>query len=95
MIFSFKHKALEALWISGDITILPTAYLHEVIAILDLLDASEDINDLALLGGFRIEKIKQHTWSVTISVNGFETIGNITCLFKKNNAEAVDLNEYD
>lgn len=95
MIVSFKSSVLEQLWTTGDVTLLPFTYVYQVVEILDLLDASEKISDLALLGGFKIDEYKPDNWAVTVTVNNVEPIGSITCLFSNNNAHDVDLNEYN
>ncbi|WP_395345040.1 hypothetical protein PN836_009525 [Ningiella sp. W23] len=74
---------------------MPSTYAYEVISILDFLDASERISDLELLGGFKIEQFASDYWSVTVTVNGVEPIGSVTCLYKSGNALDVDLHEYD
>lgn len=95
MIVSFKSPVLEQLWTTGDVTLLPSIYVYEVIDILDLMDASEKITDLELLGGFKIDEYKPDNWAVTVTVNNVEPIGSVTCLFSNNNAHDVDLNEYN
>ena len=94
MIVSFKSEVLQELWTTGDVTLLPSTYVYDVIEILDLLDASESINDLDLLGGFKIEEYKIDNWSVTVTVNSVEPIGSVTCYYKQGNAYDVNLNEY-
>lgn len=96
MIVNFKSSVLEQLWVGGDVTLLPTTYVYEVIEILTILDASEKITDVELLGGFKIDNhIKPNNWAVTITVNNVEPIGSITCLYSDGNAHDVDLNEYN
>lgn len=95
MIISFKSTVLEQLWTSGDTSLLPSVYVHEVIDILDLLDASEKITDLELLGGFKLNEYKPDNWAVTVTVNNVEPVGSITCLFYKNDAHEVDLNQFN
>lgn len=95
MIVSFKSSVLEQLWIEGDVTLLPSTYTYEVIDILTILDASERITDVELLGGFNIDEYKTNNWAVTVTVNNVEPVGSITCLFSNGNAHDVDLNEYN
>lgn len=95
MIVSFKSKILHELWTTGDIALLPSAYVYDVIEILDLLDASESITDLELLGGFKIDEYQPSNWSVTVTVNSVEPVGSVTCYYKQSKAYDVDLNEYD
>lgn len=95
MIVSFESNILERLWVTGNVTLLPSAYVYEVIEVLDLLDASEQITDLELLGGFKISRVKPDFWAVTITVNNIEPVGSITCIFSNNNAYDVNLNQYD
>tara|TARA_B100002003_G_C13953217_1_gene462083 strand:+ start:179 stop:466 length:288 start_codon:yes stop_codon:yes gene_type:complete len=95
LIQSFKSPVLEELWTTGDVTLLPSIYVYEVIDILDLLDASEKIADLELLGGFKIEEYEGDRWAVTVTVNNVEPVGSITCLFAAGDANDVELNEFD
>lgn len=95
MIVNFKSIVLEQLWVDGDVTLLPNTYVYEVIDILTMLDASEKITDVELLGGFKIDEYKVDNWSVTVTVNNVEPIGSITCLYSNGNAHDVDLNEFD
>ena len=95
MIVSFKSSVLEALWCSGELSVLPTMYVYQVVEILDLMDSSEKISDLSLLGGFKIEEYEPHTWAVTVTVNNIEPIGSVTCVFKNNDAHDVDFNEFN
>tara|TARA_R110002167_G_scaffold366451_1_gene597532 strand:+ start:16101 stop:16388 length:288 start_codon:yes stop_codon:yes gene_type:complete len=95
VIVSFKSSVLEQLWIEGDVTLLPSTYTYEVIDILTILDASERITDVELLGGFNIDEYKTNNWAVTVTVNNVEPVGSITCLFSNGNAHDVDLNEYN
>mgnify|MGYP000650091198 CR=1 FL=1 len=95
MIVNFKSTVLEKLWVEGDVTLLPTTYIYEVIEILTILDASEKITDVELLGGFKIDEYKTNNWAVTVTVNNVEPIGSVTCLYSDGSAYDVDLNEYD
>ena len=95
MIVTFKSNVLKKLWITGDVTLLPSTYVYDVIEILDLLDASETITDLELLGGFKIDEYQPSTWAVTVTVNSVEPIGSVTCYYKQSKAYDMDLNEYD
>lgn len=94
MIVNFKSQVLELLWTQGDITILPNTYVYEVIDILTFLDAAEQITDIELLGGFKIDEYQPNNWAVTITVNNVEPIGSITCLYHNGKAHDVDLNEF-
>lgn len=80
---------------TGDVTLLPSTYVYEVIEILDLLDASERITDLVLLGGFKVDEYKPDNWAVTVTVNTVEPIGSVTCFYFDSNAHHVDFNEYN
>jgi plasmid maintenance system killer protein len=95
LIVSFKSKVLKELWLTGDTGLLPSTYVYDVIEILDLLDASESITDLELLGGFKIDEYQPSNWAVTVTVNSVEPIGSVTCYYKQSKAYDVDLNEYD
>ncbi|WDD98293.1 hypothetical protein [Thalassomonas actiniarum] len=95
MIINFNSSVLEKLWTTGDISLLPNAYVHEVVEILTIMDAAEKATDLALLGGFKIDEYAPDNWAVTITVNSVEPVGSITCYFTRGNAHDVDLNEYD
>jgi len=95
LIVTFKSNVLKKLWITGDVTLLPSTYVYDVIEILDLLDASETITDLELLGGFKIDEYQPSTWAVTVTVNSVEPIGSVTCYYKQSKAYDMDLNEYD
>jgi len=94
LIVSFKSDLLKELWTTGDVTLLPSTYVYDVIEILDLLDASQTITDLELLGGFKIDEYMPSNWSVTVTVNSIEPIGSVTCYYTKSKAFDVDLNEY-
>ena len=93
MIVSFKSAVLERLWVEGDITLLPSTYVYDVIEILTLLDSSERITDVELLGGFKIDEYKPSNWAVT--VNSVEPIGSVVCLYHSGNVHDVDLNTYN
>ncbi len=95
MIVNFKSNVLEQLWVEGDVTLLPNTYVFEVIEILTILNASEAITDVELLGGFTINEYKANNWAVTVTVNNVEPIGSVTCLYSDGNAHDVDLNEYN
>tara|TARA_R110001592_G_scaffold10447_2_gene54148 strand:- start:4712 stop:4999 length:288 start_codon:yes stop_codon:yes gene_type:complete len=95
LIINFKSNVLKELWTTGDVTLLPSAYVYDVIEILDLLDASESITDLELLGGFKTDEYQPSNWAVTVTVNSVEPIGSVTCYYKQSKAYDVDLNEYD
>jgi hypothetical protein len=95
LIVTIKSNVLKKLWITGDVTLLPSTYVYDVIEILDLLDASETITDLELLGGFKIDEYQPSTWAVSVTVNSVEPIGSVTCYYKQSKAYDVDLNEYD
>jgi len=95
VIVNFKSTVLEQLWVEGDVTLLPTTYVYEVIDILTILDASERITDVELLGGFKINEYKPNNWSVTVTVNNVEPIGSVTCLYSDGSAYDVDLNKYN
>ena len=95
MTVSFKSSVLEQLWTTGDVTLLPSLYVYQVVDILDLIDASERITDLELLGGFTINEYKAKHWAVTVTVNNVEPIGSITCYFSNGKAHDVELNEYN
>lgn len=95
MIVNFKSAVLELLWVEGDVTLLPSTYVYEVVEILMILDAFEKITDVELLGGFKIDEYKPNNWAVTVTVNNVEPIGNLTCLYSDGSAYDVDLNEYD
>jgi hypothetical protein len=86
---------LQALWSTGDVTLLPSTYAYQVIDVLNFLDASEQISDLELLGSFTMSEYAPLKWAVTITVNNIEPIGSVTCLFSNGNAHQVDLNEFD
>ncbi|WP_440904383.1 hypothetical protein ACMZOO_16435 [Catenovulum sp. SX2] len=95
MIVSFKSNVLERLWTTGDISLLPSIYVYEVIEVLDLLDSSTCITDLELLGGFKIDEYEPENWAVTITVNSVEPVGSVTCLYRHGDAYNVNLNEFN
>ncbi|WP_299082485.1 hypothetical protein [uncultured Paraglaciecola sp.] len=94
MIVSFKSKKLETLWMTGDLTLLPSTYAWEVAEILDLLNAVTVVKDLELLGGFILDEYKPNQWAVTVTVNNVEPIGSVTCHYFDGRASEVDLNEF-
>ncbi|QCZ95546.1 hypothetical protein [Salinimonas iocasae] len=95
MIVSFKSSVLQEFFESGDVTLLPSAYVYEVAEVLEYLDAAIQITDLELLGGFTIYEYQPDNWSVTVTVNSVEPVGSVTCMFMNSNAYDVDLNQYD
>ena len=95
LIVSFKSSVLQEFFESGDVTLLPSAYVYEVAEVLEYLDAAIQITDLELLGGFTIYEYQPDNWSVTVTVNSVEPVGSVTCMFMNSNAYDVDLNQYD
>lgn len=96
MIVNFKSTLLEQLWVDDDLTLLPSTYVYKVVEILTILDGSEKITDVELLGGFKIDNhIKPNKSAVTVTVNNVEPIGSVTCLYCDGSAYDVDLKEYN
>jgi hypothetical protein len=95
LILSFASQVLQKIWTTGDVTLLPNTYVYDVIEIMNLLDVSQVITDLEIIGGYQLQEYKTDSWSVTITMNSIEPIGSITCFFSNGNAHDVDLKEYD
>jgi hypothetical protein len=95
LIVNFKSEVLACLWTTGDISVLPSTYVYDIIEILDLLDASETILDIEKIGeDFKIEEYKPLHWAVTVTVNNIEYIGSVTCYFHQNKMFDVDFKQY-
>lgn len=95
MIVNFKSTVLKQLWVEGDITLLPSTYVYEVIEILTILDAPEIITDFELLDGFEINEYKPNNWAITVIMKSVVPIRNVTLLYSNGNAHDVDLNGFD
>jgi hypothetical protein len=93
LIVNFKSNTLKELWTASDETLQLPADVYDIIEILGLLDASEDITDLVLLGGFNIEEYQPSHWAVTVTVNNIKPIGSVTCYYRQGKAYDVDLND--
>jgi len=71
MIKSFRHKGLEELFHSGRKRGIQPEHAAKLCRILDRLDASIDVKDMAL-PGFRLHKLtgkEKDLWSVWVNGN--------------------------
>jgi proteic killer suppression protein len=91
MIKSFKHKGLEVFFISGSKKGIQAEHANKLARILDRLDASVTVQDMAL-PGYKLHKLsgnKSDTWSVWVNGNW-----RITFFFEDGDAYIVDYSDY-
>ncbi len=91
MIKSFKSKALEKLYISGDQSKINPDHAPKILRILDRLDASVNPQDMSL-PGYKLHQLKGRAkglWAVKVSGNW-----RITFVFEGNDAVNVDYIDY-
>jgi toxin HigB-1 len=91
MIKTFKSKALEKLYHTGDAAGVPKARESKILMLLDLMEAADKPDDLAMPGtGFhRLKGNRKHQYSMSVS-------GNWRIVFEFNGEgfEAVNLEDY-
>jgi len=91
MIKSFKHKGLETFFVSGNKKGINPEHASKLARILDRLDASLSVQDMAL-PGFTLHKLagkEKEVWSVW--VNGS---WRVTFYFEDGDAYIVDYSDY-
>ena len=91
MINSFKHKGLEAFFISGTKKGIIPEHSSKLARILDRLDASTAIRDMDL-PGFKLHRLsgkEKNIWSVWVNGNW-----RVTFFFKDGDAFIVDYRDY-
>ena len=91
MINSFKHKGLEAFFISGTKKGIIPEHSGKLARILDRLDASTAVKDMDL-PGFKLHRLmgkEKNIWSVWVNGNW-----RITFLFQNGDAFIVDYRDY-
>ncbi len=91
MIKSFAHKGLKKLFIQDDRSLLNPSHCDRILRILDRLEASEVIEDMAL-PGFYLHKLsgnRKDIWSIKISGNW-----RLTFKFEAGNAFDINLEDY-
>ncbi len=91
MIKSFKHKALQRLFLCNDRSKINPNHSSKLIRILDRLDASVTPQDMNL-PGYKLHELKgkeKGTWSVWVSGNW-----RITFQFEGNDAINVNYEDY-
>lgn len=71
MIKSIQHKGIKLFWTKGDATKLPFEQVRKIKLILDVLDAAEQIDDIAFPGS-NLHSLKgdmKGKWAVTVKAN--------------------------
>lgn len=91
MIQSFKHKGLEQFFFSGSKKGIQPEHAKKLARILDRLDASITVQDMAL-PGYRLHHLsgdEKEIWSVWVNGNW-----RVTFFFKDGDAYIVDYRDY-
>jgi toxin HigB-1 len=91
MIKSFKHKGLEQFFISGSKKGIQPEHSGKLARILDRLDSSINVKDMAL-AGYKLHKLsgnEKDTWSVWVNGNW-----RVTFFFEDGDAYLVDYRDY-
>jgi proteic killer suppression protein len=91
MIRSFRHKGLEAFFVTGSKRGILPEHAQKIERILDRLDAGLSPIDMNL-PGYRLHELKGQDagiWSVTVNANW-----RITFAFEGQNAVFVDYKDY-
>lgn len=91
MIKSFKHKGLETFFVSGNKKGINPEHASKLARILDRLDASLSVQDMAL-PGFKLHKLagkEKEVWSVWVNGNW-----RVTFYFEDGDAYIVDYGDY-
>jgi toxin HigB-1 len=87
---SFVHKGLEELWRFGNSAAVPPNLTARLLRRLDLLNAAEDLSQLATSPGLGLHRLRG-SGRYAIAVNG---PWRITFEWEKPNALRVDLEQY-
>jgi proteic killer suppression protein len=90
MIQSFRHKGLAKLWNQGDTKGVPSELLDRVRRRLTVLDATQDLRELAM-PGLRLHSLQGKPTRFAIDVNG---PWRITFEWEDGDALRVDLEQY-
>jgi proteic killer suppression protein len=72
VITSFRHKALERLYVNDDARRLPAELVPRLRRVLAALDTAADVTDLRLFPGWRVHELKGELrgfWSISVSGN--------------------------
>ncbi|MDA3955772.1 peptidase [Oceanispirochaeta crateris] len=91
MIKSFKHKGLEQFFISGSKKGIQPDHSRKLARILDRLDASITVQDMAL-PGYKLHQLsgnEKEIWSVWVNGNW-----RVTFFFEEGDAYVVDYRDY-
>jgi proteic killer suppression protein len=91
MIKSFKHKGLERFFISGSKKEIQPVHAAKLARILDRLDASITVHDMAL-PAFKLHQLsgnEKDIWSVWVNGNW-----RVTFCFENGDAYIVDYRDY-
>jgi proteic killer suppression protein len=91
MIKSFKHKGLEEFFFTGKKKGINPDHAEKLSRILDRLDASMQVQDMAL-PGYKLHKLtgnEKDIWSVWVNGNW-----RITFFFEESDAFIVDYRDY-
>lgn len=91
MIKSFKHKGLENLFYDGIRKGVQAKHAQKLEAILDLLDAANNISVMNFPGSklHRLQPPKEQRWAVSVSGNW-----RVAFVFKDGDAYDVDYLDY-
>jgi toxin HigB-1 len=91
MIGSVRHKGLRRLFESGDGSLLPADMLPRLRRMISALHATEDLNELGTLPGWRLHPLKgelKGCWSLSVS-------GNWRVVFRWSRGSATDVDLVD
>jgi toxin HigB-1 len=91
MIKSFKHKGLEVFFISGSKKGIQPEHANKLARLLDRLDASVTVQDMAL-PGYKLHRLsgkKPEIWAVWVNGNW-----RVTFNFEDGDAYIVDYSDY-
>lgn len=91
MIKSIQHKGIKLLWTKGDAAKLPFEQVRKIKLILDVLDAAENIDDIAFPGA-NLHALKgelKGKWAVTVKANW-----RITFEFSNGDVYLIDYVDY-
>ena len=88
---SFRHKALQRLFETGDARGLPAGQTDKLLDVLAALDTAEEPSEVGLFPGWRLHPLKgdrKGFWSVTIT-------GNWRIIFRFDKGDALDVDYID
>lgn len=91
MIKSFRHKGLEAFFLTGSQKGIQPVHARRLRMQLAALHTATDIEDMNI-PGYRLHELKgdrQGVWSITVNANW-----RITFTFENGNAEIVNYEDY-